>query len=199
MGKKLACILLAIVASAIGSSPVRADFTGDYAIANWTFSNNPAGTAGSFNTVPGPPIQLFVVGGNAGIAGDSDFTITVVEDGEISFDWGYESIDIEDFDLGGYVLNGTFTQLAGTDSQVPFFNGTATVPVVAGDIFAFRSLTTDGLFGNGTLGITDFNFVGAGAEPSILEIPTLNELGLTALALLLGLGAMLKIRRRAVS
>jgi hypothetical protein len=167
---RVLCALLVFALVLAAPGLVRADFTGDYAIANWTFSNNPPGAAGSFNTVAGPPIQLFVVGGDAGVAGDSDFTITIVADGEITFDWGYQSTDVQDFDLGGYVLNGTFTQLAGTDSQVPFFNGSATVPVSAGDVFAFRALTEDGLFGAGTLGITDFNFAVA-VQPEMTVSP----------------------------
>jgi serine protease AprX len=135
------------------------DFEDYFDIANWTFENNPPGTGGSFSTNPGPPVELFLQGGNSGIMGDTDLWIEIPEDGEITIDWGYQSTDTGDWDQGGYIINGVFTQLADNASQVPYFNGSATVTVSQGDIFGFRVHTRDGLFGPGTLGVTNFVFV----------------------------------------
>jgi hypothetical protein len=134
------------------------DFEGYFAIPNWTLVNNPPGVAGSFNTNPGPPVQLFVVGGNANVGGDTDFQIEIPKDGVISFNWGYQSTDTGNWDRGGYAINGVFTQLANNATQVPYFNGSATVPVSEGDTFAFRVHTVDGQFGAGTFGVTNFQF-----------------------------------------
>ncbi len=141
-------------------------FSGDFDLANWSFTNNPAGVNGSFNTNPGPPIELFVVGGNAGTGGDSDFWIVVPEDGEISFNWGYQTSDTDCWDSGGYLVNGVYTTLACNDAAVPFFDGFVSVQVAAGDSFAFRVFTDDGAFGAGTLGITNFDFAPAGTGGS---------------------------------
>lgn len=134
------------------------DFTGDFAIPNWTLVNTPPEVAGGFITDPGPPIELFVIGGDATIGGDTDFQITVPEDGVIMFDWGYETVDIDCFDSGGYVIDGTYTPLACNADAVPFFTQQAMVPVSQGQTFAFRVFTDDGLEGNGTLGVTNFQF-----------------------------------------
>lgn len=134
------------------------EFEGDFDISNWELINSPTNTGGSVSTEAGPPIELYVIGGNANVGGDTDFQIEIPSDGTITFDWGYQSSDTGQFDSGGYVINGDFTVLAFNSSQVPFFNETTTVEVSAGDVFAFRVNTEDGLFGEGTLGVTNFEF-----------------------------------------
>jgi hypothetical protein len=134
-------------------------FDGDFDIDNWTFENDPAGVNGSFFTNPGPPVELFIIGGDDGVGGNADLFIEIPFDGTITFDWGYQSTDTGEFDSGGYVINGDYTVLAFNNTQVPFFDETATVEVSAGDIFAFRVQTDDGQFGAGELGITNFEFV----------------------------------------
>jgi hypothetical protein len=136
-------------------------FVGDFDIANWTFENNPSGVNGSMSTNPGPPVEVFITGGNDGVAGDADLWIEIPASGTITFDWGYQSADTGDWDSGGFAINGVYTQLADNASQVPFFNETASVEVSAGDIFAFRVNTVDGQFGAGELGVTNFDFAPA--------------------------------------
>ena len=133
-------------------------FEGDFDVANWTLVNMPAGVNGSFNTNPGPTIELFVVGGDASTPGDTDFQIEIPMDGQIHFDWGYQSTDSGDWDRGGYAVDGVFTQLANNASQVAFFNQSRSVEVGAGDLFAFRVNTVDGLQGAGVFGVTNFVF-----------------------------------------
>lgn len=141
-------------------------FVGDFDIANWELVNNPAGVAGSFNTNDGPPIELFVIGGNAGVGGDTDFQIEVPATGTIHFDWGYQSIDTGCWDSGGYAINGAYTELACNDSPVPYFDASESVSVSEGDLFAFRVWTDDGNFGAGELGVTNFEF-----EPGVCTDP----------------------------
>lgn len=138
------------------------EFDGDFAIANWTLVNTPAGVNGSFNTNAGPPIELFVVGGDDATGGTTDLEIVIPADGEIAFDWGYQSLDEGCFDTGGYVVNGDYTELACNQTSVPFFSESETVAVSAGDVFAFRVATDDGEFGEGTLGVTNFEFTPTG-------------------------------------
>lgn len=133
-------------------------FDGDFDIDNWTFENDPEGVNGSFSTEPGPPLELYILGGDDGEGGNTDLWIEIPADGTISFDWGYQSDDTGEFDSGGYAINGDYTVLAFNNTQVPFFDESATVAVSAGDIFAFRVQTDDGLFGAGELGVTNFEF-----------------------------------------
>jgi len=92
------------------------------------------------------------------VGGDTDFQIEIPVDGTIHFDWGYQATDISDFDRGGFVVNGAFTVLALNDSQVPFFSESRSVEVSTGDLFALRVNTSDGQFGAGQLGVTNFVF-----------------------------------------
>jgi hypothetical protein len=79
------------------------DFSGFFSLSSWTFTN-PAN--GSFTTQPGPPIELYITGGNSGIGGVTDLSITIPIDGLIRFRWGLTSADTAQWDSGGYVLNG---------------------------------------------------------------------------------------------
>jgi hypothetical protein len=154
-------------------APKQPEFVGDFDIANWTLINTPVDTGGSFMTDPGPPIELYLTGGDnqSGNSGNTDFQITIPADGTLTFDWGFDSTDSLCFDSGGYTVNGTYSQLACTDNLVPFFSQSATVPVSQGDTFAFRVYTDDGLFGNATLGVTNFEFLPLGS-PEIAIDPT---------------------------
>jgi hypothetical protein len=141
-------------------------FVGDFDIDNWELVNTPAGVNGSFNTNDGPPIELFVIGGNDGTGGDTDFQIEVPATGTIHFDWGYQSGDTACWDSGGYAINGVYTELACNDSPVPYFDESESVSVSEGDLFAFRVWTDDGLFGAGELGVTNFAF-----DPAVCNDP----------------------------
>lgn len=85
------------------------------------------------------------------------FSINVTSAGQIVFDWHYETQDIDGpfFDPFGYNLNGTFYQLTddnGNDIQ----SGTATVAVIAGDVFAFDQRATDCIAGPGATSVVEF-------------------------------------------
>lgn len=133
-------------------------FSGDFELDRWRLINTPAGVDGTVATIPGPPMELFLTGGNAGTGGDTDFQIRVPRDGRILFDWGYQSDDSADFDSAGVVVNQVYTELADNASQVPYFDESHGVELSAGDVFAFRVNTTDGLFGSGILGVRNFAF-----------------------------------------
>ncbi|MGY6588297.1 MAG: choice-of-anchor D domain-containing protein [Wenzhouxiangella sp.] len=133
-------------------------FEGPFDPDNWTLVNAPNNVGGSVNLNDGPPVELFVVGGDNQVAGNTDFVVEIPVDGTLSFDWGYQSDDEGQFDRGGYVLNGDFTVLAFNNSQVPYFEGSREIEVREGDVFAFRVNTSDGRFGEGVLGITNFSF-----------------------------------------
>ena len=134
------------------------DFSGDFDLSNWTHENDPESVGGSYNTNPGPPLELFVVGGDADIRGYSNFTIDIPEAGVIRFDWGYQSDDTGCWDSGGVILNGVYEALACNGESTPFFEQSHAVAVNAGDIFGFSVLTEDGTAGAGVLRLTNFVF-----------------------------------------
>lgn len=143
------------------------DFTGPFAIGNWTLVETPA-AGGGVSTSPGPPLELYLVGGNSAVAATSDFQITVPADGTIQFDWGFESLDLACWDEGGYAVNGAYLRLACNGSGIGYFSGTASVPVSSGDLFAFRVITQDGAEEPGTLGVTGFQFQALG--PAVIGL-----------------------------
>jgi hypothetical protein len=147
------------------------NFTGDFAIGNWTLVNDPTTVGGSFSFDDTPIFaELYLTGGDSGVGGFTDFEITIPEDGTISFRWGFESVDFDCWDEGGYAVNGVYTRLACNDDGVSFFDGTATIAVAENDVFAFRVITDDGAFGPGVLGITEFDFVPAVIPPIVVSV-----------------------------
>jgi len=148
-------ILTSIIASVLLLStftyPVYATsgFTGDYDPANWTLTNtNTNGSVDITNT----PTSIMLVGGDNGGngAGDTDYTVNVACGGEISFDWAYQSFDVDGpiFDPAGYLVNGVFTQLTdngGLDVQ----SGTTSILTADGDTFGYRVHTVDNILGEG--------------------------------------------------
>ncbi len=146
--------LIAAVASVGIASTAHAQFTGAYAPANWTFSAN-GGSGSAIND----GTTLIITGNNNSnnLPTYSDYFITAVASGTVSFDWTYTSpqSDTGTWDSGGYQVNFTDTTLA-FNSAAPT-GGSASFPVNAGDTFGFYVLSQDGFFGEGVLTITNFS------------------------------------------
>ena len=137
---------------AIGLAGVAtADFDGPYDPANWTFNNN--GGDGSFTN---NGIILALTGDNGGAPGgqDTDYTIMAAASGDWTFNWNYSSTDSGDFDSGGYLLNGAYTELADNKNQG---SGSVAVAVSFGDTIGYRVFSEDGGIGPGVLTIDRFN------------------------------------------
>jgi len=123
-------------------------FNGDFAPANWSFNAN--GGTGSFFFDPSNE-NVTITGSDGGSANNINTTLcnTIANDGVIQFDWSYVTNDGPTFDPFGYSLNGTFVSL--TDSFGPQNqNGTANIPIAAGDQFCFVANTLDDVFGSAT-------------------------------------------------
>lgn len=151
-------------------------FTGPYAPANWTFTNN--GGSGSLTTHNATTLAF--MGDNGGAAGGQNTDITVVSahNGFMTFDWTWAPTDSGTWDSVGYLKNGVYTALA--NNAGPFAGSVtgATIPIAIGDVIGFRIFSADGAIGTGTYTITNF------------AVPTPGALAL------LGLAGVAGVRRR---
>jgi len=169
-----------VAALLLVAGPAAAAFIDDYAFGNWTLTQTPG--ADGFVTPSGVPTDTIVLTGSAANgtpappADDpsvTDFTITVLAAGSITFDWDYQSLDTFNWDRGAYLLNGAEIFLAQNNSAVS--NGTVTILVSPGDVFGFRVGSRDQAFSPGILSIDNFSFV---PEPSTALLLLLGTLGL---------------------
>ncbi|KXK42073.1 MAG: Ig family protein, partial [Bacteroidetes bacterium OLB11] len=133
-----------------------AQFSGIYAPANWSIVHVNGGN-GSVNA-GGAPVSIALTGpDNAAGACYTRYEITMLSSGNVSFNWSVNHGDpyYDDF---GYYKNGTYTILTSATGS-----GSTSVPVLAGDVFAFYGYTHDGCCGTFTATIS--NFVGPALPP----------------------------------
>ncbi len=159
---------------------VRASFTQYYSIDSFTLSNSSSTGNGTAMT-PDAGASLVLTGSNdgSGEPGTTDFTILAPISGNVSFDYAFATLDTAGYEFAGYLVNGTFTQLADTDGE----SGAAQFSVASGDTFGFRVGTVDNTGGPGILTISDFEApFDSSATPEPSSASFLVE-GLCALAL----------------
>nr|MBP7699668.1 hypothetical protein [Saprospiraceae bacterium] len=119
-----------------------------------------------------------VSGGNTCTFFATQISWTVAQTGTITFDWNYNTLDIDGptFDPFGYAINfptpytlanllGNVVQLS-SDSGADAQTGSATINVTAGQTFTLVSYTTDGTGGQSTTVVSNFAFTPLPASPS---------------------------------
>lgn len=145
-------------------------FTGNYGVGNFTINAN--GGSGGVN-LGGAPANITITGNNNGSSGiDTTFTTTAAYSGTITFDWRYTSQDGDTgFDFPFYIVVGGNTVLC-CDSVVfgqnASGNGTISFHINAGETFGWGVHSVDGIFGAGSLTISNFQSVGDVPEPASL-------------------------------
>jgi len=174
--EKLAAILMfAVLISTISGMTLSAEaliptmgFQFDYDPANWTFNAN---TGDGFVDESNTPDKIMLTGNDDGQSNiTTEYETTIGCDGTVSFDWLFDGEPTPgaqgpDFDPSGYFIDGTQTQL--TDDNGPEVqSGSASTPVVAGEVFGFYIHSLDGIVGPGIFVMID-NFKG----------PTCKEVG----------------------
>jgi hypothetical protein len=128
---------------------VQAQFAGAYAPANWS-TVQVAGGNGSVNA-GGAPASIILTGPNSvGANAYTRYQIIAGGTGNLTFNWSVVHND-PGYDGFGYYKNGTYTQLTQVTGS-----GSTSVPLIAGDIFAFYGHTFDGCCGTFDATITNF-------------------------------------------
>ena len=170
LAKTFAPIALAGAALGLAANPSQAltMFAGAYAPANWTQAVQPDG---SINTAGAPAsIALTSADNNDGESRKTDFTIAAPLAGTVSFDWTYATADLyPEYDPFGYLLNGAYVPLS-NDSGLSNQSGSASFPVLAGDVFGFRQNTNDSIGGGAATTISNFNGPAAASVPGPLPL-----------------------------
>ncbi|WP_297097865.1 hypothetical protein [uncultured Draconibacterium sp.] len=174
--------LLIVVAN---SAMAQTGLTGYYDILNWTLIEN----SGSIITSNAPD-EITFVSGNSGYEDDTYMTITAPNDGIVSFEWDYTTVDGAEYDYPFYIIDGdkyTFSTYneSGSNSQ----SGTESFVVTAGQTFGFGASTTDGIVGSATIKTFTFSF--PPGEPVPVSI-----FSILALFALIGGVIVFKLRKR---
>ncbi len=168
------CLSLTLGIGSWLTPQAKADFITQYPLSDFTLINLPNSVlTNGFVMMSGSSIVL--TGGNSGSGepGTTDLVTTATQAGLIQFDYSYSSLDSPGSDFAGYLLNGTFVQLADTSGE----SGLAHFNVSLGETFGFRVTTVDNEF-----------------EPGILTISSAVPEPRTGLVLLLGIAGILARR-----
>jgi hypothetical protein len=165
-------------------SPARAGLIGDYAPSNFQLVNT---GADGFSVFASGGMALVLTGGNtgSGLAGTTDLTTVAAGTGTVSFQYSYSSLDFPGADSAGYLLNGTYFQLASIDGicGTALCPGTAQFAVSAGARFGWRIETADNIGEPGILTVTQFNAPSATQNvPEPSSMPILLSLAVAAMA-----------------
>ena len=115
--------------------------------------------------------MIQIIGGNAGIGGQTGAMAFFPQGGTVSFTASYFSEDVGNFDFAEYVINGEPFLIADNDNQ-GFQDISFDVP--PGREVGFVVTTVDGQFGPGQLQIENFRFTPINVEPTCKAIVIAN-------------------------
>jgi len=140
-------LALVLVAGSFSPAFATVGFQNEYDPTNWTFNAN--GGDGSVDT-SGAPGKIMLIGNDNNVPGiNTEFTINIQCNGDITFDWTYVTNDVDGpaFDPAGFLLNGGLNQLTNNGGPDNQNGGSGVIPVVAGDEFGFYVFSSDGSLG----------------------------------------------------
>ncbi|GEM_PF-2024561 len=179
--RRLARLLLltALLLASPMISRLDAAFIAPYAPGNFTLTNTNADGFIEFR-LDG---SLVITGGNtgSGLAGSTNLLVSSVGNGMVSFNFAYFTLDDVLAEVAGYMVGGTFTQLADRNGEA----GPVSFSVTSGQTFGFRIDTADNQAEPGYLTITNFQ-APSGPGGSQIPEPSTWLTGLAGLAILFG-------------
>jgi len=158
---KAVAILLSLIV--VGQAPAQADFTGDFAVPNWSYSETNASANGPSNSLTSTLLSITSAdwpAGDARYGTKGSYSITIPwHIGLITFDYEYTTIDRDNsgFDMATYTLGGEETDLVASD--IPKFgseSGTKTLNTtgLGGTTLSINQKCTDCILGTATIRIT---------------------------------------------
>ncbi len=112
-------------------------------------------------------VTMVIIGGDAGVAGDSEFQGVAPNSGLLTFDFTYYSADIGDWDQGYYDVNGGRTVICDNDGP---YAGSVSLGLNGGDLLDLGVFTADGQYGPGELTITNFNLTPEPASVALVAL-----------------------------
>jgi hypothetical protein len=151
-----------------GHTTASADFSGDFAPSNWTYSETTAHANGPSGTLSSSQMEIVSANwANASSAGyvygsTGNYTITIPYDvGLISFSYSYVTTDVSNstYDMPSYTVGGNTTNMvASTIVQNGTETGTKTIDVSknSGTNFVITQACNDCVLGSATITITNF-------------------------------------------
>ena len=157
-------ILLVLTLLILRINEIQAQFSGAFAPANWgTVQVNSDG----ITNASGAPASIYMVSGDnspltPGMAGTNDYSITIPQNGLITFSWSYSTNDGPQYDWPEYVVNGVATLVNGFNNtglgSLTQGGSQPCIPVTAGQVFRFRMYTADNYAGPATCIFSNFAF-----------------------------------------
>ncbi|MFM7165535.1 MAG: hypothetical protein ACKO3T_09830 [Planctomycetaceae bacterium] len=160
-------LLLAWLSACCGSADAGVlNFTGPFAVANWTQTVTNGGD-GSFN-LTNAPLSVTLNGSNNGVGtSHTRFSITPTTGWLINFDWQYSTQDWGPaYDPAGYSVNGVFTLLTNSSGSNTQFGQVRDLLIQSGDTFAFEQRSGDSGYGPAMLTLSTFSAFAAVPEPA---------------------------------
>jgi hypothetical protein len=159
-------VLFAISTPGLASIQID-DFTGPYAVGNWTEVTE--GDSSVDKTGAPASVQLIGSDTNTFVSQHVLFTIVAAGTGLFEFDWDYftEDFDGPEFDPAFY-YDGVRIQLTNDGGSTAQF-GSVSVPVSAGATIGWEIESIDDSFGRATLTITNFSAPAPNGDGQIPE------------------------------
>ena len=151
----------------LGQASANADFTGDFAVPNWTYTETDTSASGPSNSLTATLMSLTSADWTDSpvMNTNSSYSITIPWNvGLITFNYAYTTLDRDgsSFDLASYTLNGVKTDLVA--SNIPKFgseSGVVTLDVSAlgGKVLSINQECNDCILGTATVKVTGFRGV----------------------------------------
>ena len=160
---KAVAILLSLIV--VGQAPAQADFTGDFAVSNWSYSETNTSASGPSNSLTSTLMSITSANwtdGSPVYGTKGSYSVTIPWNiGLITFDYSYNTQDVDgsSYDLASYTLDGTETDLVA--SNIPkngSASGTKTLNVtdLGGTVLSINQKCSDCVLGTATIRITGF-------------------------------------------
>ena len=142
-------------------------FTAEYDVTKWALTT-PGNSSATFSQDQTTLTQKSNDNGSGLAVTDTIISTGAHTNGIVSFDWSYSTGDAPMWDYFGWLLNDDFTLLSDISiNALEAQNGSAFFQVNTGDIFGFRTVSADSIFGASTTEISNFTFTEV-PEPSVI-------------------------------